>query len=163
MLSDGNKKIMIRYKCNSLNPCSGGLCSLTLITTLQRNESNLVLILVLVDYALWLHRERVCRLTTQVLILVLVDYALWQQDANPPKGKARVLILVLVDYALWRNSKVESRSSQKVLILVLVDYALWLYVLYAKHKISKSLNPCSGGLCSLTRQKLKVMKLLRTS
>ena len=64
---------------------------------------------------------------------------------------ATVLILVLVDYALWRQRE---RRVQRlfclVLILVLVDYALWLSSEWPSTWMAVCLNPCSGGLCSLT-------------
>ena len=36
-----------------------------------------------------------------VLILVLVEYALWDSVEFPQEPKYTVLILVLVEYALW--------------------------------------------------------------
>ena len=60
-----------------------------------------------------------------VLILVLVEYALWAQVTRSwPPERSMVLILVLVEYALWAAESGYTISFQ-VLILVLVEYALW--------------------------------------
>ena len=112
-----------------------------------------------------------------VLILVLMEYALWQMrwirlSDSPPW----VLILVLMEYALWpwkemssflretslnpcsngicsltENAAFDSTPEFRVLILVLMEYALWhnKKVFYKRKK--HSLNPCSNGICSLTQ------------
>ena len=63
----------------SLNPCFNGICSLTGSWRRKKSSMQRVLILVLMEYALWPRR----RLTAghsalSVLILVLMEYALWQ-------------------------------------------------------------------------------------
>ena len=40
-----------------------------------------------------------------VLILVIVEYALWAVKLNPYDNMDRVLILVIVEYALWAHSR----------------------------------------------------------
>ena len=63
---------------------------------------------------------------TAVLILVLVDDALWREQRLPYGGIHVVLILVLVDDALWPQANLfEEQIKDMVLILVLVDDVLW--------------------------------------
>ena len=62
----------------------------------------------------------------EVLILILMDIALWAQlikSALPD----RVLILILMDIALWASTPLEfkDRFEKAVLILILMDIALW--------------------------------------
>ena len=87
-----------------LNPCSNGICSLTEGWQLVRISGLLVLILVLMEYGLWLLYQR----------------------RQPTENS--VLILVLMEYGLWRP-EVLAGGVRKV-----------------------SLNPCSNGIWSLTRQ-----------
>ena len=85
----------------SLNPCCSGICSLRGCDNVDETGGALVLILVVVEYALWelfWHREQgvygslnpccsgICSLSVEirakevrrsVLILVVVEYALW--------------------------------------------------------------------------------------
>ena len=69
--------------------------------------------------------------TWMVLILVLMEYALWLLTKGVLLSLSHtVLILVLMEYALWRESKVSSQWWTGVLILVLMEYALWLYYDY---------------------------------
>ena len=109
-----------------------------------------VLILVLMEYALWLSQGVVDALNEFVLILVLMEYALWLWNIqwfrsllgclNPcsngicsligwesvsiQSGRG-VLILVLMEYALWFNKILTEEFWNFVLILVLMEYALW--------------------------------------
>ena len=133
-----------------LNPCSNGICSLTRTSAASEQQVQ-VLILVLMEYALWPGcqlprnwRKRglnpcsngICSLTTNtdeklfvnaiVLILVLMEYALWPRSDRCRSAYGQVLILVLMEYALWRQSK-KQEDMQCV-----------------------CLNPCSNGICSLT-------------
>ena len=181
------------FNCIRLNPCSGGLYSLTRGRNLLWWEPKWVLILVLVDYTLWqIETARFildidglnpcsgglysltlfeCEFDNQrftamlplgtmltegaaivVLILVLVDYTLWRfRQARCLRSELPVLILVLVDYTLWPSGYLLSVSLQRVLILVLVDYTLWPRAT-ARATGSRCLNPCSGGLYSLTKR-----------
>ena len=60
-----------------LNPCSNGICSLAK-TKLSGTPTATVLILVLMEYALWLDGRKTRRTAPElVLILVLMEYALW--------------------------------------------------------------------------------------
>ena len=62
-----------------------------------------VLILVLMEYALWQFKNTICNKVERVLILVLMEYALWPDDPNGATVPFLcVLILVLMEYALWR-------------------------------------------------------------
>ncbi len=111
----------------SLNPCSNGICSLTLILLSRCRPPS---------QRLNPCSNGICSLTSwnwrtirliRVLILVLMEYALWHKHTIPPPlNRGWVLILVLMEYALWPqyyNSDVE---------------------------VSRGLNPCSNGICSLT-------------
>ena len=115
------------------------------------------------------------KFSATVLILVLMEYALWLEEKMCSLEKAKVLILVLMEYALWpkqslKNSSVFHRlnpcsngicsltsSAQRklqynsrVLILVLMEYALWQQQAISGMLVQMSLNPCSNGICSLT-------------
>ena len=65
--------------------------------------------------------------TEWVLILVLVEDALWgSKKFSCYLSSIDVLILVLVEDALWEHLKVYIKAeSWQVLILVLVEDALW--------------------------------------
>ena len=62
----------------SLNPYSNGICSLSGNNFEKIRESDIVLILILMEYALW-EEPRVMEGDngTKVLILILMEYALW--------------------------------------------------------------------------------------
>ena len=65
---------------------------------------NLVLILILMEYALWVPRlAQIQPATYTVLILILMEYALWEIEKIGGSGKNKndVLILILMEYALW--------------------------------------------------------------
>ena len=148
MHSDGLVNGIAKGRC--LNPCFNGWCTLTNWSNVQEFTPYLV------------------------LILVLMDDALWRLVNGIAKGRLTVLILVLMDDALWRTAKYTWGSVQdslnpcfngwctltpeincfdipvnEVLILVLMDDALWL----SKNIMQvdpKSLNPCFNGWCTLT-------------
>ena len=138
-------------KHGCLNPCSNGICSLTL-RIWRKVNGFCVLILVLMEYALWRIAFGFEPEPKEVLILVLMEYALWQSiNSNGQRGREGVLILVLMEYALWPCVFRRFLWSARVLILVLMEYALWPYTIIAIEG-GKSLNPCSNGICSLTIQ-----------
>ena len=88
-------------KC--LNPCSNGIWSLT-DRKRTHHESSCVLILVLMEYGLWLKTTSGKSEVANVLILVLMEYGLWpSEDITEGEGLI-VLILVLMEYGLWRNA-----------------------------------------------------------
>ena len=111
-----------------------------------------VLILVLLDYALWLTKNGVILPASSVLILVLLDYALWhwvlwskrhdEKCLNP--CSAGLCSLTFLKVKPWR-------SQSLVLILVLLDYALWQEFEAMLPLSCICLNPCSAGLCSPTQ------------
>ena len=112
-----------------------------------------VLILVVVEYALWdLSQHERLTWSLRVLILVVVEYALWVTTKSlkiisklslnpccsgtcslrsPPTTTTPryswVLILVVVEYALWASIDLRKTLINIVLILVVVEYALWVY------------------------------------
>ena len=65
-------------------------------------------------------------LRPQVLILVLMEYGLWLRCTRTGGILSEVLILVLMEYGLWLIMKKVIRSVREVLILVLMEYGLWL-------------------------------------
>ncbi len=115
---------------------------------------------------------------SMVLILVLMEYALWLEPLKNNKfGDIVVLILVLMEYALWHfKKKLQSWNKTRslnpcsngicsltihppplptggggVLILVLMEYALWPRSSRSNiYSLHHRLNPCSNGICSLT-------------
>ena len=110
-----------------------------------------VLILILMEYALWeISDDAEVKLTSSlnpysngicsvrdvpvqrpyhhsdVLILILMEYALWEERIQMlysiPQG---VLILILMEYALWAFDVHVNMITDSVLILILMEYALW--------------------------------------
>ena len=134
MLSDSLAETSFKDLFLSLNPCSNGICSLT-FTNHASTKWTEVLILVLMEYALWPKGSTLCRTKRTVLILVLMEYALWQQGIESSRW--------------WR---------QIVLILVLMEYALWQKHGYEIVYLCGSLNPCSNGICSLTNTKKRKIR-----
>ena len=63
----------------------------------------LVLILVLMEYGLWLKYLEFLANLLIVLILVLMEYGLWQEAGGASPVPYGVLILVLMEYGLWRQ------------------------------------------------------------
>ena len=131
-----------------------------------------VLILVLMEYGLWLLAiHRLLRLH-HVLILVLMEYGLWPFKVFCHWAADSVLILVLMEYGLWpvgqrwrltliglnpcsngiwslttRGGRID--HSNGVLILVLMEYGLW-HDNRNTYQLNRCLNPCSNGIWSLT-------------
>ena len=111
-----------------------------------------------------------------VLILVLMEYGLWLIFDTNETTKWVVLILVLMEYGLWPKSyhwlvhwsrclnpcsngiwsltdeTISSHYPRHVLILVLMEYGLWPFMRESFGFPAWSLNPCSNGIWSLTRQ-----------
>ena len=110
----------------SLNPCCNGCSSLTLFN----------------DWFVMINN---------VLILVVMDVALWPRDKADATEQCGVLILVVMDVALWQLGELTpSQIAEQVLILVVMDVALWPYVLVQEYLRKDSLNPCCNGCSSLT-------------
>ena len=89
-------------------------------------KNMIVLILILMEYALWVTPSNLLAVTVRVLILILMEYALWDGSMFKFDFEFVVLILILMEYALWvvRN-QIDERNSVHVLILILMEYALW--------------------------------------
>ena len=121
---------LFRNLRTSLNPCFNGICSLRTALWMTWIPVMSVLILVLMEYALWVVFPFYDNVdVTIVLILVLMEYALWVLPRTlKPMGNLTVLILVLMEYALWANTSPR-------------------YIWYAG-----SLNPCFNGICSLSER-----------
>ena len=68
--------------------------------------------------------NEVLRLIEVVLILVLMEYALRGGQKPHPHPRTAVLILVLMEYALRGSKRNAMEIFRAVLILVLMEYAL---------------------------------------
>ena len=110
-----------------------------------------VLILVVVEYALWVCLCGQWEQCDPVLILVVVEYALWVFEHYDEIMVFIVLILVVVEYALWDCADSIILSASRVLILVVVEYALWELHTTMNTNSNNSLNPCCSGICSLRK------------
>ena len=131
-----------------LNPCSNGIWSLTIAKMFYATVPR-VLILVLMEYGLWLNTRGVlwldsyrlnpCSNGIWSLTNVIEDIRRSYKSLNPcsngiwsltgcrqPEGTYAfcVLILVLMEYGLWRSVQV-CWLHLTVLILVLMEYGLW--------------------------------------
>ena len=135
-----------------LNPCFNGICSLTWGNSCLRDCRSGVLILVLMEYALWPDNGATDVTVKPVLILVLMEYALWRLKGLMAKNiRLIVLILVLMEYALWLwVGYYHQKAAYCVLILVLMEYALWQEIQEELREFECSLNPCFNGIYSLT-------------
>ena len=144
------KDAVLRYSAESLNPCSNGIWSLTVNLYYRIACDRYVLILVLMEYGLWLFAGRGCKtFFSAVLILVLMEYGLWPVLIGQKSTGCDVLILVLMEYGLWHAEMYGHSYRAWVLILVLMEYGLW--PIMADDAASNScLNPCSNGIWSLT-------------
>ena len=171
MLSE-TVRTMRMYEPNGLNPCFSGICSLS--TNKRRRNFERCLNPCFSGICSLSPQVRYIRINMEVLILVLVEYALWDSDLvdnylwkclNPcfsgicslravsrtNRKQIDVLILVLVEYALWAEGDcAEHWKRQEVLILVLVEYALWEHRRNCQEDCPVlCLNPCFSGICSL--------------
>ena len=138
-------------------------------------SSNWVLILVLLEYALWVTSPvclpekivslnpcftGICSLRSktasyrplnEVLILVLLEYALWVCLENRHKGwSTMVLILVLLEYALWADHGFVKRSSRQSLNPCFTGICSLRHLKFLKGEFVCGLNPCFTGICSLS-------------
>ena len=114
--------------CQSLNACSNGIWSLTRLLWRQPGL-RIVLILVLMEYGLWLSLIRVDRLFSGVLILVLMEYGLWRfGEERPPQGSESLNPCSNGIWSLTCLGITGRAQTYKVLILVLMEYGLWRLV-----------------------------------
>ena len=159
-----------------LNPCSNGIWSLTVGQHMLLTGAP-VLILVLMEYGLWLQEEVEKEENRCVLILVLMEYGLWPVSVRSLKRRAVGLnpcsngIWSLTEEIMNTNREMEAGlnpcsngiwsltvsvgyflPSSMVLILVLMEYGLWPGgARRPPAVIPRSLNPCSNGIWSLTK------------
>ena len=105
------------------------------------------------EYALWVYNKlSVSPCFSEVLILVLMEYALWGYLGALNSSLCLVLILVLMEYALWDGEELTGKTDKfRVLILVLMEYALWEGEKGCFKPPKTSLNPCFNGICSLRK------------
>ena len=103
------------------------------------------------EYGLWQTKAVATCFILQVLILVLMEYGLWLHWwSSQQNGIRKVLILVLMEYGLWQIMIFKAMKELGVLILVLMEYGLWLSLSSPCSSPVVSLNPCSNGIWSLT-------------
>ena len=146
----------------SLNPCSNGIWSLM---TCARNRilNHFVLILVLMEYALWSKAAPKAASQASGLnpcsngICSLMEgknqcFSKEYNCLNPCSNGICSLIELKYFKILTDN----------VLILVLMEYALW-WDWRTQSRIQTSLNPCSNGICSLIKKWKKSLANLNLS
>ncbi len=161
-----------------LNPCSKGICSLTTTAWTGNKTLVCVLILVLMEYALWqkycigvgLETSRlnpcsngICSLTRLCAFLHYTD----PRSLNPCSNGICSLTQRWrrIRLCVWRLNPCSNgicsltqplayglQIGLSVLILVLMEYALWPAARCAIYGQVMGLNPCSNGICSLTSQ-----------
>ena len=89
-----------------LNPCSNGICSLTLpLTAVVTTRPGLNPCSNGICSLTWECILIIRSVHPMVLILVLMEYALWQALQRWRCGGWNVLILVLMEYALWHGTR----------------------------------------------------------
>ena len=143
-------------------------------------DGQAVLILVLMEYGLWLVQKEFD--DTQVLGLNPCSNGIWSltQSVRTPSGLVRQSLNPCSNgiWSLTSNGDVKTasatglnpcsngiwsltqrlmeqgRSSITVLILVLMEYGLWQITCFIKTKELICLNPCSNGIWSLTPDSL---------
>ena len=94
------------------------------------------------------YSESSWELVPGVLILVLVEYALWG-NIHLCSGRRRVLILVLVEYALWAPMfRIWWRPSLNPCFSGICSLSNRMY----PDELRESLNPCFSGICSLRKR-----------
>ena len=152
MLSDRKKGINSSLTWGSLNPCSNGICSLTVSSSAQKEGMLLRLNPCSNGICSLTDRERCSQDQKRSLNPCSNGIcSLTNTQTTWSIRTSRVLILVLMEYALWRLRQLLSSQSDVVLILVLMEYALWHFHNGSFKHIIHSLNPCSNGICSLTK------------
>ena len=133
-----------------------------------------VLILVLMEYGLWLITRMVAATVDEVLILVLMEYGLWllwqlfitwhRIRLNPCSNGIWSLTgffwvfrpafwgLNPCSNGIWSLTALGALIGIgcRVLILVLMEYGLWHIITGVKNLPWLRLNPCSNGIWSLT-------------
>ena len=112
----------------SLNPCSNGICSLTIQYGACRYLASL---------GLNPCSNGICSLTN----LEVTHKEDTLTGLNPCSNGICSLTELYSNYWI---------VIQIVLILVLMEYALWLPKMSSKKQLKICLNPCSNGICSLT-------------
>jgi len=95
-----------------------------------------------------------------VLILIVLEDALWVKKQWGNEREFYVLILIVLEDALWAETQISNDKKPYVLILIVLEDALWEYVNEAKEKLLRGLNPYCIGRCSL-RLDGKLYKFMR--
>ena len=87
-----------------------------------------------------------------VLILVLMEYALWDDIDEIIETIEKCLNPCFNGICSLRQFVgYDTAELLKVLILVLMEYALWAEGTGRTPRLPRSLNPCFNGICSLRR------------
>ena len=134
-----------------LNPCSNGIWSLTIAKMFYATVPR-VLILVLMEYGLWLNTRGVlwldsyrlnpCSNGIWSLTNVIEDIRRSYKSLNPCSNGI---------WSLTGCRQPEGTYAFCVLILVLMEYGLWPRSRPRESRSLGSRNPCSNGIWSLTR------------
>ena len=154
MLSESAIKSPLAKVVLGLNPCCNGRCSLRLPNFHFSEEIKIVLILVVMEDALWvpylvsvlLAKFRLNPCCNGRCSLRRWEYqgawrcfkclnpccngrcSLRQQGNEKTKDFNRVLILVVMEDALWEVTQSPKAIIKEVLILVVMEDALWEYI-----------------------------------
>ena len=136
----------------SLNPCSNGIWSLTSKKGGPMRIKFHVLILVLMEYGLWLSLSG--GLTGRRMCLNPCSNGIWSLTNSPLNCEQDTPGLNPCSNGIWSltyGGKTMANSID-VLILVLMEYGLWHYTPLREGAggLAVRLNPCSNGIWSLT-------------
>ena len=157
----------------SLNPCSNGIWSLTFGWFVVLHYPYDVLILVLMEYGLWLSflfikaeklgclnpcSNGIWSLTERLMTIARIyslnpcSNGIWSLTVFRPGKHLVSVCLNPCSNGIWSLTGTCHRAGvpEAVLILVLMEYGLWLNFSWAFNELLKSLNPCSNGIWSLT-------------
>ena len=148
MVSD-SAMTLTRSLVPCLNPCSNGIWSLTCRSCCS-SDCCVVLILVLMEYGLWLYRTSDKQ--THVTRLNPCSNGIWSLTHKGVTMRIHIDGLNPCSNGIW--SLTDENGIDKtffaVLILVLMEYGLWLFDKTEKNNVQNCLNPCSNGIWSLT-------------
>ncbi len=124
-----------------------------------------VLILILMEYALW--GKQVCRCLTSWWSLNPYSngiYSMRRCNSLLFEKARSVLILILMEYTLWGRGYYHLyRGIQGVLILILMEYTLWEEYQNCVHILLSCLNPYSNGIYSMSDAKMSLSALENAS
>ena len=153
MVSDGIRQSTWPPDIYCLNPSFCGIWSLTVAFTLVGANKATVLILLFVEYGLWLRLIYIYYENYIVLILLFVEYGLWL--SGPLKSMTLMAMCLNPSFCgIWSlTSHICGYDVRHlhVLILLFVEYGLWRKWPWGRRTPMKCLNPSFCGIWSLTQ------------